>query len=335
MDPIPKKVPVMVSVDPELPDKVICDDLTVFRALLNFVSTACARTESGSISIKLSLDDNSNLRLECQDTAPDVSDEDTSKLFRGSNIGDYMEQSLVGLHAAARLVDSVNGKCGFHPRYMSDDGSQVTDASGRRKTGSVFWFCLPVSIPAGAQRLGDRWKREDPKPVRAGLPQTPIKSATKDGFGIDTSKVLSFSVPYKPDQQLNGKANADIRGGLSSVPMPSARQVEKMRELPMKAIPSVPTKMTGAVPMSSDRQRKALVIDDSMVIRKTISKALSSLGYDVTVAVDGMEGLRALKETIFDLTFCDFLMPVMDGKSRLASSYSLLRRFSCVAIRRI
>jgi CheY-like chemotaxis protein len=33
----------------------------------------------------------------------------------------------------------------------------------------------------------------------------------------------------------------------------------------------------------------------------------------VTQAVDGLEGLNALKETIFDVTLCDFLMPVMDG----------------------
>jgi CheY-like chemotaxis protein len=41
--------------------------------------------------------------------------------------------------------------------------------------------------------------------------------------------------------------------------------------------------------------------------------ALRKMGFEVTEARDGMEGLACLKETMFDITFCDFLMPVMDG----------------------
>ena len=64
---------------------------------------------------------------------------------------------------------------------------------------------------------------------------------------------------------------------------------------------------------SASRQKKALVIDDSLIVRKSIGRALERLGYKVKLAVDGMEGLKDLKETIFDITFCDFLMPNLDG----------------------
>jgi CheY-like chemotaxis protein len=66
--------------------------------------------------------------------------------------------------------------------------------------------------------------------------------------------------------------------------------------------------------MSPQRRRsRALVIDDSLVVRKSISMALKRFGFDVTVASDGLEGLNAMKQTTFDLVLCDFLMPVMDG----------------------
>jgi CheY-like chemotaxis protein len=55
------------------------------------------------------------------------------------------------------------------------------------------------------------------------------------------------------------------------------------------------------------------VIDDSLVVRKSIAVALTKMGFDVTQARDGMEGFACLKETMFDITLCDFLMPVMDG----------------------
>ncbi|EEC49925.1 predicted protein, partial [Phaeodactylum tricornutum CCAP 1055/1] len=61
------------------------------------------------------------------------------------------------------------------------------------------------------------------------------------------------------------------------------------------------------------RKRQALVIEDSLVVRKSLAQAFERLGFVVTQAVDGLEGLNALKETIFDVTLCDFLMPVMDG----------------------
>jgi CheY-like chemotaxis protein len=61
------------------------------------------------------------------------------------------------------------------------------------------------------------------------------------------------------------------------------------------------------------QQRRALVIDDSLVIRKSLAMALKKMSFEVTQAVDGLEGLKHLKENTFDLLLCDFLMPVMDG----------------------
>ena len=73
----------------------------------------------------------------------------------------------------------------------------------------------------------------------------------------------------------------------------------------------VPTKGSG--PDSGSDTKRALVIDDSVVIRKSIGRALTNLGFQVTYASDGMQGLQALQSSKFDVVFCDFLMPVLDG----------------------
>lgn len=57
----------------------------------------------------------------------------------------------------------------------------------------------------------------------------------------------------------------------------------------------------------------ALVIDDSVTVRKPISKVLTKLGFYVDTAENGLKGLEAMKRNTYDLVFCDFLMPVMDG----------------------
>jgi CheY-like chemotaxis protein len=61
------------------------------------------------------------------------------------------------------------------------------------------------------------------------------------------------------------------------------------------------------------RTKNALIIDDSIIVRKTLARALSKLGYETSQAVNGMEGLKYMQYSSYDLVLCDFLMPVMDG----------------------
>ena len=59
-----------------------------------------------------------------------------------------------------------------------------------------------------------------------------------------------------------------------------------------------------------------LLVDDSGVMRKLVSKALRAAGLDIASTAEagnGQEGLDALKGGKFDVVLCDWNMPVMDG----------------------
>lgn len=59
---------------------------------------------------------------------------------------------------------------------------------------------------------------------------------------------------------------------------------------------------------------KALVVDDSLTIRRIVVKALTMVGInDATEAGDGMEAVKAATETEFDLILLDWNMPKMSG----------------------
>ncbi|MFB1631759.1 hybrid sensor histidine kinase/response regulator [Pseudomonas sp. AP-1] len=62
----------------------------------------------------------------------------------------------------------------------------------------------------------------------------------------------------------------------------------------------------------ADRKR-ILVVDDSLTVRELQRKLLSTRGYEVAVAVDGMDGWNALRGEDFDLLITDIDMPRMDG----------------------
>jgi two-component system phosphate regulon sensor histidine kinase PhoR len=58
---------------------------------------------------------------------------------------------------------------------------------------------------------------------------------------------------------------------------------------------------------------RILVIDDEQVIREGVDRALSKLGYTVTKAEDGDEGITLLGSEQFDIVLTDLMMPGMDG----------------------
>ncbi|KAA2212586.1 hybrid sensor histidine kinase/response regulator [Teichococcus oryzae] len=64
---------------------------------------------------------------------------------------------------------------------------------------------------------------------------------------------------------------------------------------------------------SKRRRRRVLVVDDSLTIRELERKLLSQQGYEVEVAVDGLDGWNAARAGQFDLIVTDVDMPRMDG----------------------
>lgn len=59
--------------------------------------------------------------------------------------------------------------------------------------------------------------------------------------------------------------------------------------------------------------KRVLVIDDSLTVREMERKLLSTRGYKVDVAVDGMDGWNAVRSVTYDLVITDVDMPRMDG----------------------
>lgn len=59
--------------------------------------------------------------------------------------------------------------------------------------------------------------------------------------------------------------------------------------------------------------KKVLVVEDNSDNRILITDILESLDYEVTVAIDGEEGVRMASELVPDLILMDLSLPKMDG----------------------
>ena len=74
------------------------------------------------------------------------------------------------------------------------------------------------------------------------------------------------------------------------------------------------TRVDGGGQVAQARKRKrVLVVDDSLTVRELERKLLVNRGYEVAVAVDGMDGWNMLRSDAFDLVVTDVDMPRMDG----------------------
>lgn len=63
----------------------------------------------------------------------------------------------------------------------------------------------------------------------------------------------------------------------------------------------------------AERRKRVLVVEDSFTVRELERKLLANSGYEVEVAVDGMDGWNAVRTGNFDLAITDIDMPRMDG----------------------
>ena len=65
--------------------------------------------------------------------------------------------------------------------------------------------------------------------------------------------------------------------------------------------------------MTHQNNTKVLVVDDHALSRELFCEVLTSAGYAVRAASDGLNAIRHMEETRFDVVLTDVFMPQMDG----------------------
>jgi CheY-like chemotaxis protein/GAF domain-containing protein len=331
MEPFPKHVPIIITVDPTVPREFICDDMKIFRSAANFLTNACAKTETGSIHFRIFCRTNveklQELVFECEDTGPGVDVRKYAYLFKpvreeldplrvsksrtvlqnvpSGACRDGVQNTGLGLYSVATQISSIGGKYGFSPRGQRNRESSV----GTEETGSIFWFAIPLVTP---QNLFV---------AQNGTGKTPVASAaTTQG---DSKKAAGIGDDNPRRQRMLGAQATHKKtevSGITGAPSGSSAKGHKRRlsaddalEAYASSKASLAVSKRDRSPVSAGRRVQALVIEDSIVVSKSLARVLTRLGFEVTQAMNGMEGLKALKAALFDLVLCDFLMPVMDG----------------------
>lgn len=244
------------------------------------------------------------LVFECEDTGPGIAIENYQYLFRPFResadenqcirVGRdgqveagvchaTMAYSGLGLYSVANQISSIGGEYGFRPR----EANCPPGADPLNFTGAIFWFSIPLVVTKTSS-ISDK---SDHQYTNANGTDKTVPNTISSTLNCrhQTVRVLST-------KNLDAHDSAQVFGIVNNV-----LAVEHQRQ------------NGGSNVVGGKRVRRALVIDDSIVIRKSVSKALERLGFEVEQAVNGLDGLKMLQQHVFDVVLCDFLMPVMDG----------------------
>lgn len=271
----------IVAIEDSAPKEIVCDEIKVFRAALNFTSLACKRTEFGSVRLRI-FSDGKNLTFECEDTAPAISESAVFDAFHADSACGLSDDSLMGLHYAASLVKSLDGTAGYRRREAVPEALKLLKPNN---AGSVFWFTIPLVLPEGAS-----------------LPSALTEKNKNEHLELTTVIEKALAVSAAPYVECLEASAQEPQCEPMIIPSRSDGSIAVSAKSTVRSLDKV-------------RQKKALVVDDSLVVRKGIGRALSKLDYDVVLADDGMQGLKEMQKSMFDVVLMDFLMPNMDGES--------------------
>ncbi|MFW2341488.1 ATP-binding protein [Brevundimonas sp.] len=260
----------------QVPAHVRGDAMRLRQILNNLISNAVKFTDSGSVTLKLSVWDEEPsghaMLIEVRDTGPGMTPAQIRRLFQPF---DQTAEGVSARHGGTGLGLAIS-------RHLTElMGGRLT---ARSRPGDGASFTVAVSFPRALSDSSnlpalDRAGREVVARALGGLPAPALVEAPVHSAG-----------PVAPTP-----------AAAESVDIPRASDDVDPVEIVDDAA-------------DDDSPMRVLVVDDHDINRRAIQLILQPLGCDVTTAADGMAALRACEAQSFDLIFMDVRMPELDGR---------------------
>lgn len=327
------------------------DPLRFQQILTNLVSNAIKFTDSGSVTVRLMLENEGaetcTLRVSVADTGCGIDAADMDRLFdryERLQTGTAESGSGLGLAISKRLLEMMDG-------YVT-----VESTPGK---GSDFQFVLPLKkalhreqrwVPWTALQGKRVWLADDYATARIALAHH-LEFWRMEVLEMDTREELRRCLDEpdltpRPDVVIVGLRAADLDGGK---PLTALLEDCRRAGLPVLAlVTSIDRNLLAgletagaslALPKSATRPRlyrglceltgvsmagvpederaldnlPTLVADNSKAARRYLAALLGGFGAGVAQAVDGREALEAWRKGNFPLVLVDAEMPHMDG----------------------
>ena len=234
------------------------------------------------------------LCFEVHDCGPGISLKDYPNLFtpttptnQGNGDGRTSNSGL-GLYSVATEVGSLGGDYGVFPRQDLVDSDLSTIENDLNDdpciNGCVFWFSVPLFVEASPP------SGSAPGASREAKPTIAPRKRSSNALAQEVEG-MSISNRYTKKQAVH---RDDREGGIKEDESAIGISMDEGGE-------------------SENRPRRVLIVDDSLTIRKGLTRGFERLGFTVDDAENGLQGFKMMKSRLYDICIIDFLMPILDG----------------------
>jgi len=318
---------VELRIDASFHGEIMGDEDRLAQVLTNFASNALKFSPRGGyVDIRARSVKNGRVRLEVIDQGIGINEKDLARLFKrfeqldggdrrktgGTGLGLSISKAIVEQHAGTIGVESVIGK------------------------GSTFWFELPGPRPKlvapSSRKLAALVVEDDPsfvatlEPLLAGvgyslLAASTLAEATVIASSNDISAILlDVRLPDGDGLALLEHLRRDERTmHIPVIVMTAYDSDAKAWAMPLVVDwlvkPFAPERLSDALrrAVHARVQARVLVVEDDAFCRDLLARQLGTLGAEVLVAADGVQGIEIARLSSPDLIVLDIGLPRGDG----------------------
>ncbi len=308
-----KNLHLQVNITSDVPRMVQADAFRLRQVLYNLLSNALTFTQTGYVKVLVSVQSVAGqevLKFNIQDTGVGIEDDRQESIFDAFKHSPKHAASLqrgvgVGLSICRNLVQIMNGVIGF---------------SSALNKGSQFWFTVPLKKSSNNPAL-TFWQSQGIYVAihNVGKRQwfeqffmslcIPIKEYAKDSALNKEDLLVSDEQPAAHYQGCFWWLGEDYELALAqgiTLTQPYRREALCRRLTQyQQTLNNVADKM-----LSSGH---LLLVEDNLTNQLVIRKTLEKIGYEVSIANNGLEGVQAFEKGCYQGVIMDIQMPVMDG----------------------
>ena len=344
-----KDVELLLDISPNLPSKLIGDNVRIKQVLLNIANNAAKFTNAGKITLKmdyLQIDDgNIELNISVEDTGIGIKKEDRPKLFRSfqqldSKRNRNIEGTGLGLAISKQLLHLMKGEIWVESEY---------------EKGSKFSFVIPQKV---VDKTPCTCVREpDSRMVVSLMSNTYVR----DNFRQDVEKLGVEYKELRSDKELaelrtekkcflfieksmfSTAAEAFVRENpqITATLLVDFFNTTKYEMNNLHIVKKPLFVLSAAMILNEEKEQfdnnnaeagefdfiapdaEVLIVDDNAVNLTVAQGLLEPLKMQVDTASSGKEAIDKIGRFHYDIVFMDHMMPELDG----VETTRIIRRF--------